>query len=63
MELVKGDKLRNGATILKSKGNKVLADFRGEFVVWTVNELEAFWGHYFKDNLIEASMYFDEITG
>ena len=56
-------KLNNGAEVLKKVGDKVLALFYGEYVVWTVSDSgEAFWGHYFKDDLEAAAKYFESVA-
>ena len=55
--------LNNGATVLKKVDDKVLAIFRGEFVTWTVNDNgDAFWGHYFNNDLDTALEYFNTVT-
>jgi hypothetical protein len=58
-----GDTMKNGATVLEAKGDKVLAMRFREFVVWTVDEEgNAFWGHY-TPSVCEAVETFKEKTG
>ena len=54
--LLAGTVLPNSAIVLKTKGEKVLAIFRGEYVVWTIDTktLATFWGHYFDKQLDSA---------
>lgn len=54
-----GTILPNGATVLQVNGEKLLANFYGEFVVWTFNQttLDTFWGHYFMQDLTGAVDY------
>ena len=47
--------LHNGASIIAAKNGIVLCKWTEEYVTWAVNENgDAYWGHYFKDDLEAA---------
>ena len=52
-KLSQGDLLPNGATVLKVRGNKLLAVRKSSiepFVTWEFNDnKDCYWGHYFND--------------
>ena len=54
--LITGSVLPNGAIVIDSNAGHVLANLRGEFVVWTINlkDLSCYWGHYFQNDLSAA---------
>ena len=60
-----GDTLKNGATVLESRKDIVLAFVKGAlqpFVIWSLdNENNAYWGHYFKD-MNKASKVFNNMA-
>ena len=59
-----GDKMKNGATCLQTKGDKVLALAEGvqPFVVWSLMyDGSCYWGSYFS-RLEEATKYFEEVV-
>jgi hypothetical protein len=55
--------LNNGARPITFRGDKVLANWSGEYVVWTHDDNgNTFWGHYFKDDRLAAWRYFEKVT-
>ena len=45
-----GDTLPNGALVIETRGDKVLARWHEQFVTWVMcPEGYCYWGHYFSD--------------
>ena len=56
--------LQNGATVIDRQGSIVLANYHGEWVVWTVVDSKghANNGHYFQGDFRKAAAYYLEAT-
>ena len=53
--------LNNGAEVLAYEDWVVLAKFNGKYVTWIANENgDAFWGHYFNDDIVNATKDFEK---
>lgn len=62
-----GQILPNGAEVLASTHEVVLAKFRGEFVTWKWGEIEGkvdcYWGHYHDKDIVAAAKEYEERAG